>query len=289
MDKVGQDKAKAFELSNALSPDLQFYRLSLTPSLLDKVHANIKAGHNQFAIFEIGKAHMQGELGDDGLPAEQSRLAFVFAADEKTAKANYQGAAYYQAQRYLNYLLDSFGISCGYQKLEGSKTESENEEQTTAPFNENRSAYVVDKNGVRLGVIGEFSPSVIRSLKLPDFTAGFELDIDKLAVVAGNNTYMPLNKFPSTSQDITLKVKSELSYQLISEEIWKVLNVSEDQHGYRVALSPTDIYQSDTNYKNLTFRLDIVHPDRTLVTEEVSNLVSTIADELKAKLDAVRI
>src|SRR5690606_11764274 len=40
-----QDVKKAYKLSNALSPDLQYYRLSLIPSLLDKIHANIKTGH----------------------------------------------------------------------------------------------------------------------------------------------------------------------------------------------------------------------------------------------------
>src|SRR5207253_378194 len=54
LEKVGQDTSKAFKLSNALSPDLQYYRLSLTPSLLDKVHMNIKAGFDEFALFEIG-------------------------------------------------------------------------------------------------------------------------------------------------------------------------------------------------------------------------------------------
>jgi len=56
-DNVGQDKALAFKLGNALSPDLQYYRLSLTPSLLDKIHLNVKAGYDQFGVFEIGKAH----------------------------------------------------------------------------------------------------------------------------------------------------------------------------------------------------------------------------------------
>jgi phenylalanyl-tRNA synthetase beta chain len=35
LKKADQDPSQAFRVSNALSPDLQFYRLSLTPSLLD--------------------------------------------------------------------------------------------------------------------------------------------------------------------------------------------------------------------------------------------------------------
>src|SRR6185369_7895947 len=33
LNKVGQDTKHAYKLSNALSPDLQYYRLSLLPSL----------------------------------------------------------------------------------------------------------------------------------------------------------------------------------------------------------------------------------------------------------------
>jgi phenylalanyl-tRNA synthetase beta chain len=100
---VGQDTQAAFKLSNALSPDLQYYRLSITPSLLEKVHPNIKAGYDSFALFELGKAHAH-EHQTDGLPMEFERLALVFAADTKAAKL-LAGAPYYQAKYYLLALL----------------------------------------------------------------------------------------------------------------------------------------------------------------------------------------
>src|SRR5690606_32350507 len=53
-------EAWTYHIRNAISPDLQYYRPSLMPSLLAKVHPNIKAqagsDGNQFALFEIGKA-----------------------------------------------------------------------------------------------------------------------------------------------------------------------------------------------------------------------------------------
>src|SRR5690606_35228723 len=41
---VGQDISLAFKVKNALSPQLQYYRLSLIPGLIEKIHPNIKAG-----------------------------------------------------------------------------------------------------------------------------------------------------------------------------------------------------------------------------------------------------
>ncbi|HEY1064347.1 MAG TPA: phenylalanine--tRNA ligase subunit beta, partial [Candidatus Saccharimonadales bacterium] len=53
IDKASQKREHAYKISNALSPDLQYYRLSALPSLLDKVHPNIKAGYDEFALFEL--------------------------------------------------------------------------------------------------------------------------------------------------------------------------------------------------------------------------------------------
>ncbi len=107
LEKAGQDKNLAFKLSNALSPDLQYYRLSLTPSLLDKVHTNIKSGYDEFALFEIGKAHMHGEYDsvEATVPKEVNALSFVYSA-----KAPGDGAAYYEARKYLMTLVATFRV-----------------------------------------------------------------------------------------------------------------------------------------------------------------------------------
>ncbi len=103
LEKAGQDKKNAFQIANALSPDLQYYRLSLTSSLLEKVHPNIKAGYDEFALFEIGKAHCAAQNFDaDGLPQEFDALALIVTASGKAKKT---GAAYYGARKYLTNLV----------------------------------------------------------------------------------------------------------------------------------------------------------------------------------------
>src|SRR5690606_3314004 len=107
---------QAFELNNALSPDLQYYRLSLTPSLLDKDNSNLRADYvrtddNDIPLFELNKAHNKQEKNAEGLPKELEILAFVFAADDKTAQRKYAGAPYYMARKYLSSLLIDLGRS----------------------------------------------------------------------------------------------------------------------------------------------------------------------------------
>ena len=72
LTKVGQNPEQAYKLKNALSPDLQYYRMSLTPSLLEKVNSNIRAGYGHFALFEFGKCHELGQAEDltpEGVPS----------------------------------------------------------------------------------------------------------------------------------------------------------------------------------------------------------------------------
>ena len=102
--KARQSTDEAFQVSNALSPDLQYYRISLTPSLLDKVSMNLKSGFEKFVIFEMGKVHGRSQLDREGLPREYERLALVYTVNEKLSAKEY-GSAYFNARKYLESLL----------------------------------------------------------------------------------------------------------------------------------------------------------------------------------------
>src|SRR5690606_32386528 len=144
-----------------------------------------------------------GFTGEDGLPAGMERIALVVAADDKTAKLSQAGAAYYLAKKYLDMLtnsqaeivpLDDFGLPL------------------TAPYAQGRSASVNIGNET-IGVIGEFVPDVRKSLKLPEFSAGFELDSTQLMKFIQPRAYQPLPEFPGTSQDYTHEAPAGVSWR----------------------------------------------------------------------------
>lgn len=279
LDKVGQDKSHAFQLSNALSPDLQYYRLSLIPSLLEKVHGNIKAGYNEFALFELGKAHIASEKDDDGLPREDDLTALVVAAN----KTKESGAAYYQAKKFLENLIKA---PLTYQTV----PESMQKFDITKPFEMNRTAlvYAGDKF---LGIIGEFRIGVIKSLKLPQYCAGFELDTLALAkFINDNNDYIALPKYPKVEQDITLKIASDTSYQSLAELLTTSLDKLKPSETL-AALMPLNIYQKedDKSHKQVSFRLEIASYEKTLVAGEVNDLLDKLADTAKKKFQATRV
>lgn len=281
LDKTGQDRVKAFQLSNALSPDLQYYRISAMPSLLDKVHANIKAGYDEFALFELSKMHNIDHVDDnESLPGEFEFTALVVAANDKLKKA---GAPYYQAQKFLAELA---GVPLEFKPV----VESMQHYPIVQPYNLDRAALVSIKGGDFLGIIGEFKPSVTRALKLPKYCAGFELDTTALqAAFDQANNYVPLPRFPKVMQDITLQVPAELPYQELYDFVLVEL-VKAQPKNTLPTLAPVDIYQKDgAKHKNITLRLSIASYDRTLTDAEVNKLLDTIAAAAKTKLGAERI
>jgi len=156
-----------------------------------------------------------------------------------------------------------------------------------APYEPSRSAVVIDGD-LPIGIIGEFRESVRKSLKLPDFTAGFELLLPGIKI--SQNAYKSLPKFPKVQQDITLKTPSKVTYAELFKFVEDELNQSKPEDTL-VTLSPVDIYQdeADKSHKNFSFRLWLSAYNRTLKAEEVNKLLDEVALAAKEKFDASRL
>lgn len=292
LEKAGQDAGQAFQLGNALSPDLQYMRLSLTPSLLSMVHPNQKAGYDEFAVFELGLAHNTQDYSDDELPREINSLSLVFAANAKAALKR-PGAPYYQARKYLMHLLASFSAvdSVLFEPLsEADLSASPWLAQMSAPYEPGRSAILRSSDGLGWGVVGEFRTGVRKSLKLPDCVAGFEFDPLLFLQTVNKNDYVPLPRFPKLEQDICLKVPSATKYAEVFEFVWSEIGAACPENTIP-SLSPVDIYrrQDDAEHKQITLRLGLASYERTLTDQEVAAILDKVATAAGEKLHAERI
>lgn len=282
LKKTGQDASQAFRLSNALSPDLQYYRLSVLPSLLDKVHANIKAGHDEFVLFEIGKAHGKSEVDNEGLPKEFGRVAGVFAANKKAAAVR-RGAPYYAAKCYAGELLSGRNIL--YQPLERvDSTDHVLFQQMASPFEPSRSAGLYDGEKL-IGVLGEFRVEVRQALKLPEYSAGFELFLSAMDS-APARPYQPLSRFPGVTQDVSLTVEEVVAYGELEQIVNEVIG-EYDHNAYFITLTPRSIYRPEnSDKKTITFRLTVSNYERTLTDGDAAQIIDKIAARAAQKIDA---
>lgn len=283
LSKTGQDSELAFRISNALSPDLQYYRLSMTPSLLEKVHPNIKAGFGEFALFELGKTHAKPEVDEDGLPKEFDRLSLVVAMDPKSAK-NVEGAPYYAAKQYLE---TAYGQDLRYIPAANNPfADHQMFAQLLAPFEPARSAVVFRGEKQLIGVVGEYKQSVRKALKLPAFCAGFEAFLSGATEQVSD--YIAVSRFPKVEQDITLKVPVNVSYGDIEKSLQDSLFATGNS---TVSIIPLSIFQKDDDkeYKQVSFRVVISSYDRTLKAEEVNRLLDEAAQKTNEQHQAERI
>lgn len=281
LDAATQPRDKAFEVTNALSPDLQYYRYSALASLLNKVHPNIKAGYDSFALFELGKGHNIDYKDADGLPLELENLDLVYAS-----KTDQQGAAYYQARRYLDVLAADFGVTLTYKPL----TEDPHTPMSD-PFDYQRAAQVF-VGEAPLGMIGEFKAKVRKALKLPTCTAGFTISQTQLltAAQAAGQSYRPLPRYPKTQQDICLRVSAGTSYADLADLVHRTLQDQKPEQTLQT-VELLDIYQpADTaDFKHITFRVTLASFVKTMTDQEVSTLLNAVSAEAAKTYQAERV
>jgi len=279
---AGQDVSHAYKLSNALSPELQYYRLSVLPSLLDKVHMNVKTGFDTFALFEIGKAHSKAaELDDEGLPEELELVDMVVSRRQPA-----DGAPYFQARRMVEFLLRELKIEAVYTPIHHT-----DDNDAWAPFDLERSAVIKSREGVYIGIVGELRAQVRMQYKLPDYTAAASLSLKAIDALshATHTTYQPLSRYPSTSQDISLRVDQSVSYHDLYTSTLQA--VTERASQLRVTAESVSIYQSsdDMGHKTVTFHLEFTSSERTLQDSDVNPIMDAVASAVHDSVGAERV
>lgn len=272
-----QDITQAYKLSNALSPDLQYYRLTVLPSLLDKVYTNIKSGHNEFALFEIGKGHLKSKgLNKEGLPIENNYIDLVYSS-----KKDKPGAPFYVAKK----IIDNLGKDLSV-KFEFEKIVNQIDKQILAPFDIDRSSLIRIDNGDIVGLVGELKQSVIKNFKLPQYISAASIDIDILQKNISKNigdSYHPLSKFPSTRRDISIEIDLAVSYKDVLNVVKNSLQKQDDEF---ISIRLVDIYRAkDSSFKTITLNISMTNYNRTLTATDASRIIENINKAVSVKLN----
>jgi len=156
----------------------------------------------------------------------------------------------------------------------------------TAPFEHRRSAMVTDRRtDTFLGIVGEYKKSVSRAFKLPEYAAGFEIGSIPLleAVQKLTSGYRPISRYPSVERDICFQVAGDTRYQQVIDAASAALAQVE----LETSITPVDIYQPDgADKKNITLRFMLTSHEKTLTGDEVSAIVTDVAEAVIAATNA---
>jgi len=261
IQKVGQDTANSYRIVNSISPDLQYIRQSIVPSLLDKSYANIRAGYDEFALFEMNQVYSRTNgVDEDGVPQNAHHLAFIYV--DQAGKSGF-----YTAKKYLLEMLEKMGISVDVKPFLVAK------DQTNAYYEPKRSANI-ECGGKLLGHLGEIKSSILRQMKLPLGTAAFEISLDEiLAINRSSAKHFRLSQYPFVSRDVTLSVATDAAYGEFESKI----NTIFKEAGLIYRIKPSSIYRAEgSEQKNLSFHLEFAHPDKTLAKNEIQAIMNQI-------------
>lgn len=232
LEKAGQDVKKSYKIVNSISPDLQYVRQSIVPSLLDKAFMNQKLPVDEFAIFEMNEVYSKDwGINDEKVPNGKVSLGFVLAE-----RKNNQ-TAFYKAKMYAAKMFEELNISVDFVPRK-SKTE------VGEPFEAVRSADIM-VNGQCVGVVGEFKNSVRNEFKLSPYLAGFEIvDINVLLENVGEVKKIKYGAFKT--EDLT--ITTDKNYAEVLREVEAKYPDSE--------VGPLSVYQAPgQRTKNISFRI----------------------------------
>ena len=269
LEKAGQDPKNAYKIVNSISPELQYYRQTLMPSLLSKVNQNIRAGFSEFAIFEMNKITEKTlGLNEENVPFEQKKLAFVYT---KNKGEN----AFFEAKNYAEFLFKKLGLKVEFVKFDLSKS------LLSTEFEPKRSALIQVSNSEGekiLGVIGEFKKNIQKSLKLPESTAGFELDLGILLENTERTSVKikDFSKFQSVERDISINVDESRQFAEIFD-IFK--DISSEFKGVEIETLPIDIFNNGDGTKNISIRFKITPFEKTLNGDEIRDIMQKIEEK----------
>ena len=254
-----EDVADSYKIINSLSPELECFRQTIVPSLLDKIRENEKAGHKDFTLYELNQVTKKSlGLTDEHVPVMETHLGLAG-----------QGS-FYDVKATVTELLSRLGYAFSFTPLE-----------TSTFLEPSRSLTILGENGVVLGSFGEIKLSVLKSFKLSAPVFALELNLSALvALPASIKKGIKLPKFPFVSRDLTVRVPVSLAFADV-ENILKTSLDSENNLLYR--LTPTSIYtKPGLETKNLSFHLSLTNTDKTFTSAEISAIIEKITNNLSA-------
>lgn len=137
------------------------------------------------------------------------------------------------------------------------------------------------RKGKYIGVCGGLHPTIVQTLDISK-TFVFELSLDSLEM-ALVPLFDEISKFPEIRRDIAILVDQSVSSELIGNAI------SETAGELLKGINIFDVYQGKgiaANHKSVALALTLQHASRTLVDQEVADLMERVTDVLKQRFAA---
>ena len=279
--RLGDDDP-ALAIANPLSTDQSVLRPLLLPGLLDAARHNVAHDRADLGLFESAHVYRPAAvpppMWGDG---PQTSPRGTRPSDERhhlgalmvgTIEGGWRSLAVRADFFALRGVLESVLAACGV---------NWRAEPGLRPYLHPGRTAAILAGDRELGWLGELHPLVVRDWELGERpAAAFELDVDALAVLAGEAEagFRDVTSFPAVLQDIAVVVPEDVPASRVQEVVFQ--GGGELLRTARVF----DLFRGEQlgeGHKSLALRLEFRAPDRTLTDEEVAGHRSAIEGALR--------
>lgn len=255
--KVGENIEDSYEIVNSISPELQCFRQSIIPSLLEKTYENQKAGFKDFVLYEMNQVAKKSlGMQADQTPSLESHLAICLEGD------------YYQIKQ----ICETLGRRLGFDfKFTEFKT-------AQYPYFEPLHSVDIKVGQTVIGALGEIKHTVLKGMKLKNIAA-LEINlISLLSLTPILRGAQKISRFPSVTRDLTVKTPDQVSFSTLNQTIEKALK--RDNFVYEI--EPVSIYRQTENSetRNCSFHLSFASTVKTMSADEISDIMKQIAQNI---------
>lgn len=256
-------------LSNPISADMSVMRTRLLPGLIQALQHNLNRQQSRVRLFETGLCFVPGA---DGLQ-QTSHIAAVICGNRVATElyANAESVDFYDIKGDLESLLDMADAS------EFAFERSAN------PILHPGQAADIRCCGETVGFIGALHPLILKKLGLNQAVFVFEIQLSSI-LAAKMPKFSELSRYPSIRRDIALSVDENTSVQALIDSVYALKNE------FLQEVFVFDVYTGKevrNNRKSVALGLILQDFSRTLVDEDVENLVQKVLVELKEHHNAV--
>jgi len=260
---------QSIALTNPIAADLAAMRVSLWPGLLKAALDNLRRQQPRVRLFESGAVFLRDAAGIRETP----RIAGIVVGARAPEQWNTPKAS-----------ADFFDIKsdvCAVLELAGTAVEFSFEPADLACLHPGRSA-VVKRAGAVVGWLGELHPSLSADLGISGCCLLFELDITP-AITAPLPVPGEISRFPQVRRDLAVTVPLATPLSAIRSR------VSVAAGSLLRELVVFDVYQGpgiESTRKSIALGLIFQDNNKTLKDEEADALMTIVASDLGANLDA---
>ena len=254
--ELGIDTPENVRIINAQTPDHQYIRTSMIPTLLSFVKEN-KGYADSFGIFEIG--HVVNGLREDGLCNEQHKLGAALFS-----KTDSEETLFFAARDIIAELVSSIL----HKKAEFASVDAE------SGFEHPVNTFAVKVEGKKVGILSVPHPTVLKNIDKKGAIAFFELDNHAFAdIKAKTIAYAEPSKFPAIDIDLTFNAD-------VSAIDFATLTASAKSAAGELLsdVKVKDIYTAD-GVTALTLRFSFISKERTLTKQELQPATDAIIAE----------